>query len=211
MARIFGIMMAGCMLAASAAVAAEQGLTVTVSGIGTDGALAKVHATCIATLDGKSTKGENTRPAISWSSGPAGTKSYAVLVTDPDVPADMGAINTTTTIEADAPRQMIYHWAWFDIPAATRSLPAGPATIGNGHGANNDVGGSTNYDGPCPPWNDLRVHRYHFTVYALDTARLRFDETPYARDAAALIAKHALAKGEAVGTFTLHPKLRKGL
>ena len=68
-----------------------------------------------------------------------------------------------------------------------------------------DYGG---YDGPCPPWNDEVVHRYRFTVYALDVSSLGLSEKFGGPEVLQAIEGHVLAKGSWVGTYTLNPKLR---
>ncbi|MCB1626390.1 MAG: YbhB/YbcL family Raf kinase inhibitor-like protein, partial [Xanthomonadales bacterium] len=65
------------------------------------------------------------------------------------------------------------------------------------------------YDGPCPPWNDERVHRYHFRLYALDIARLPIEKPDFtASDVLAAIDGHVLAQAEVVGTYTLNRQLQ---
>lgn len=195
------------MLLPSAAFAID----VKVDGIGQDGAIHKRHAKCIATIDGKSTKGENLRPAISWNAV-KNAKSYAIVVSDPDVPADTRRANDEKVkIGKKDERQTFYHWVQFNIPADVTRIAGGPATIGYGVGAKNDVSKATGYDGPCPPWNDARIHHYHFRVVALDTAKLELEESALAIDAFEAINAHAIEDGEQVATFTLNPALRKGL
>ena len=64
------------------------------------------------------------------------------------------------------------------------------------------------YDGACPPWNDERVHHYHFQVFALDTEKPEgLKETFTGAQAEAAIVPHVLAKGEVVATYTLNAKL----
>lgn len=194
---------------------AAEPMDVTVEGIQEDGRLAKRFAQCIATVDGKSTKGENIRPGISWSDGPEGTKSYAVIVSDPDVPADLSIANQEDLLIADdMPRQTFYHWVQFNISSKAREIPGGDKPPGFGRAAANDVSRGTDvygYGGPCPPWNDAQRHHYHFTVHALDVKKLTPAEDAKATDVVAEIEKHSIAKGEAVGTFTLNRSLRKGL
>ena len=61
------------------------------------------------------------------------------------------------------------------------------------------------YDGPCPPWNDSIVHRYRFTLYALDLSRCpvegRFNRT----EVLAAIEGHVLAEASITGTYSLNP------
>jgi hypothetical protein len=63
------------------------------------------------------------------------------------------------------------------------------------------------YDGPCPPWNDERVHRYQFTLYATDLARCPVPERFTAADVRAAIAGHVLEQVTLTGTYTLNPGL----
>jgi hypothetical protein len=89
--------------------------------------------------------------------------------------------------------------------------PAGPA--GSVQGAN-DYGGFMGdgvylgYDGPCPPWNDALVHRYHFRVFALDVAGLALAPGYSEADLHAAMRGHVLAEASTWGTYTLNPSLR---
>ena len=65
-------------------------------------------------------------PGIRWSAGPAGTKSYVIISTDPDVVQNLSLMNKPgVTIPADAPRMDIYHWVLIDIPAIQHHIPPG--------------------------------------------------------------------------------------
>jgi hypothetical protein len=110
--------------------------------------------------------GENVSPALVWSGVPAGTKSLALQVHDPDAPTGAG----------------FWHWAIYDMPAGTTSLAQGagnnPASLPAGaYGGNTDfmdtgaTGVNGNYGGPCPPTGD-KPHRYVFTLYALGVDKL---------------------------------------
>jgi Raf kinase inhibitor-like YbhB/YbcL family protein len=112
-------------------------------------------------LNGFGCTGGNTSPELVWSNPPAGTKSFALNVFDPDAPTGSG----------------FWHWAVYNIPSATTGLPRGagntPATLPPpAFGGNTDLldtgltGGNGNYGGPCPPVGDP-PHRYIFTLYAL--------------------------------------------
>lgn len=145
-------------------------LTVTSPAFPAGGAIPKRH-TC---------DGGNVSPAVAWSGAPAATKSFAVVVDDPD------ARNFT-------------HWLIFDIPASATSMPegvrAGSVPKGAAEAANDF--GATGYGGPCPPSG---THRYSHRVYALDVASLAL---PRARKKAfeAAAKGHVLAEGELVGTY----------
>lgn len=105
-------------------------------------------------------KGDNTSPDLSWANAPAGTKSFAVTVYDPDAPTGSGW----------------WHWFAFDIPANVNSIPAA-ATTNSGLPAGatelkNDYG-AVGFGGACPPPGE--VHRYKFTVHALGVDKLGID------------------------------------
>jgi len=171
----------------------------------------------------------NRSPAIRWSGAPEGTRSFAIICHDPDVPSKPDDVNQEgRTVPASLPRVDFFHWVLVDIPAGTSGLDAGadsdgvtaggkePGPTANGvRGINNytdwfagdaDMGGNYGgYDGPCPPWNDEIVHHYHFTVYALDVESLRLSGRFGGPEALAALEGHVLAKGSYVGTYTLNP------
>ena len=64
------------------------------------------------------------------------------------------------------------------------------------------------YDGPAPPWNDERVHHYHFRIYALDIERSPVQERFQAADVLAAIEGHVLGEAQITGTYTVNPALR---
>lgn len=112
-------------------------------------------------LNGFGCKGDNVSPALVWRNAPAGTKSFALQVYDPDAPTGSG----------------FWHWAVYNLPPSTVTLPQGAGNRaerlpGGAFGGNTDfmdtgaTGGNGNYGGPCPPEGD-RPHRYVFTIYAL--------------------------------------------
>lgn len=124
--------------------------------------------------------GDDVSPPLSWSGTPAGAKSIALTVIDPD-----------------APGRPFTHWVVFNMPAPTPELPeGGPLPAGSLEGRNDF--GSTGYRGPCPPAGP--THHYHFKVYALDMAlSLGSGATEAGFEDA--IKRHVLASGELVGTF----------
>lgn len=224
-ARFTCILVGSCLI--SAPVLGVETLSVKVQGIGKDNALIPVEqAYCRPTEDGKSENGINRRPSIVWTKGPEGTKSYAIVMVDPDVPTDFtDAGKEGKTIPADMKRQDFYHWLQVDIPAIAEGFPSGsgneypqqqPRFLGmpglNSYAkfyTDKPKGEYTGYDGPCPPWNDERVHHYHYLVYALDVETLGLKKKYAPEDAVKAMQKHILAKGEIVGTYTLNPKLMK--
>ena len=191
-------------------------LTVTVAGLGVDGRLADTSAACLA-----QGKGSNQNPAVSWSAGPAGTRSYALTVIDPDVPVE----KTDAAIPSTAPRKTVYHWVLADIPASRTAiaigeepdtLPGGPSPVGLRGAATSDLVVPLNEDasvfggwhGPCPPAGDMKIHRYRFQVYALDIERIGLEGRFTGEDLAAAINGHVLAMGEAVGSYSLNAAAR---
>lgn len=128
--------------------------------------------------------GADVSPQFSWTEPPAGTKTFALLVDDPDAPA--GNWN---------------HWAIWNLPASARSLPEGagksarlPDRSQQGMNDFRKVG----YNGPCPPAN--KTHHYHFKLYALDT-RLNLKADAGKPELEAAMKGHILAQAEWMGTF----------
>lgn len=177
--------------------------------------------------------GGNISPAISWQDAPQGTKSFAIICHDPDVPSVGDDVNQEgKIISADLPRVNFYHWVLADIPADVTSLVEGEASRGvtpkgksSGKkayglaGLNNytqwfegdpDMGGNyANYDGPCPPWNDSILHHYHFTVYALDKESLGLNELFDANDVLGAIKGHILEEASYMGTYSMNPEVQR--
>jgi Raf kinase inhibitor-like YbhB/YbcL family protein len=122
--------------------------------------------------------GSETAPELSWSRPPAGTRSIALLVEDPD-----------------APKGTVTHWLVTGIAPTMTSLAKGGALPSGAVAAKNEKG-KPGYMGPCPP-NGL--HHYYFKVFALDVAV----PTPILKPAfIAMIQGHVLAQGELVGTYS---------
>jgi Raf kinase inhibitor-like YbhB/YbcL family protein len=104
--------------------------------------------------------GKNISPALSWQGAPAGTKSFAVTLYDPDAPTGSGW----------------WHWVVYNIPAATTQLAEGAGAAGGtglppGSAMGRTDFGSAAFGGACPPAGD-KAHHYVFTVYALKTDKL---------------------------------------
>lgn len=203
-------------LFASASWAAPAALNVKIDGIAqNDARIPAKYALCQPTADGRSKDGENHRPGIAWSGAPASTRSFAVIVKDPDVPADFAnAGKEGKIVEKDAKRQLFYHWALADIPATVSEIPADKSSNAPDFGVKAKgslekyVADATQYGGPCPPWNDERIHHYHFTVYALDVDTLKLPEGPIAAQVEKALEGHVVASGSVTGTYTLNPSLK---
>lgn len=178
----------------------------------------------------------NKNPHLAWSDVPPAAKSLALIVHDPDVPSRGDDVNQEgKTVPADLPRVDFFHWTLIDIPAGAQQIAAasfangvtprgksGPAIPnsplpGARHGINDytgwfaqdaDMSGAYfGYDGPCPPWNDAIVHRYVFTLYALDIASLPLDGQFSGAQVRAAIDGHILAQASVSGSYTLNPTL----
>lgn len=176
------------------------------------------YALCKPTTDGKSVPGKNLRPRIRWSGSPEGTKSFAVIMHDTEVPQDFTNAGVAgTVIAADAPRQNFYHWGIVNIPADVNEIPGSHQRrdVHIGTPLTNDLGAymkdPKTYGGPCPPWNDARVHRYHFTLYALDVEALDIPADATAKTIATQLESgtHVVSKTRVSGTYTLNQRLRK--
>lgn len=131
--------------------------------------------------------GGNISPALSWSRAPAGTRSFAVLMFDPDAPGGGW-----------------WHWAVFDIPAQVTSLPAGAGDprrhlLPAGAIQSRNDFGAPGYGGPCPPPGP--PHHYHLMLYALRVARLGLDGGASAAQAASKARSNALAEAEIVAIY----------
>lgn len=109
-------------------------------------------------LSGFGCTGRNIAPALTWSDPPAGTKSFAVTLYDPDAPTSSGW----------------WHWTVYNIPAGERSLSAMALPKGATQGLTDF--GAAGYGGACPPVGD-KPHRYIFTVHALKTDALDLPTT----------------------------------
>jgi Raf kinase inhibitor-like YbhB/YbcL family protein len=139
---------------------------------------------------GLSCEGDAGSPPLAWSNVPDGTRSFALIAIDADIPS-----SNVRLIE-------FVHWVLYDLPAETRSLPAlvslqQLAALGAVMGRNGY--GQRQYVAPCPVSG---VHHYVYRLYALDVQDLQ-----PARDSKAGILRamrdHVLAYGELVGTYQL--------
>lgn len=205
------------------AAGAQARLSVSVDHLTTGRVILGAYAYCVPAKIGHTAPGPNRSPAISWSHGPAGTESYAIVVVDTDVPTVFTSANKEgQVIPASLPRRDFYHWLLVDIPPSITALAegadskdpsakaAGPTP--NGARGLNDYGdGRAGYDGPCPPWNDTIVHHYHFQVYALGVDHLALPAAFRGADVVRAMRGHVLARGEVVGLYTQNPNVARTL
>ncbi|HWI24161.1 MAG TPA: YbhB/YbcL family Raf kinase inhibitor-like protein [Lysobacter sp.] len=177
--------------------------------------------------------GGNRNPHLAWADAPEGTRSFALLCIDTDAPTDGSTVGRDDMeIPVAQPRADFVHWVLVDIPASVHRIEAGSCSDGvTAHGKRNPPGppgsrqglndytgwfaGDTGmqgdyfgYDGPYPPFNDLRLHRYFFRLFALDIERLELPARFVAADVLHAIAAHALTEAAIYGTYSLNPKVQ---
>jgi Raf kinase inhibitor-like YbhB/YbcL family protein len=129
--------------------------------------------------------GGNVSPPLEWHEAPRNTRSFAVVVEDPD-----------------APRGTFRHWAVYNVPPAYQGLGENTGSMNSGiplEMAVNDFGNRT-YDGPQPPQGH-GVHHYHFRLLALDVPELRLPAKATVKDVLDAAHPHVIAAAETVGTF----------
>ena len=176
---------------------------------------------------------DNRNPALSWSDLPRGCRSLVLICVDPDAPSVVDDVNQEErTLAAELPRADFHHWVMVDIPPTCSGVEAGECSDGVTPGGKQDPPGPTGarqgvqdftgwfasdadmagtyrgYDGPAPPWNDERLHHYHFRLFALDVVRCPVDGDFEVADVERVMAAHLLATAEWVGTYTLNPALQ---
>ncbi len=129
-------------------------------------------------------EGADTSPPLAWSAVPAGTKSLALVVDDPDAP------------DPKAPKRTWVHWVLYDIPPSATSI-ASATTLPPGTREGTNDWNRTGYGGPCPP---IGRHRYYFKLYALDTVLGDLGAPTKGRLEQAMRG-HVLASAELIGTY----------
>jgi Raf kinase inhibitor-like YbhB/YbcL family protein len=132
-------------------------------------------------------EGADLSPPLSWRGAPAGTKSFVLIVDDPDAP------------DPAAPRMVYVHWVLYDLPADATGLPegvpAGRLPAGTRQGVNDWK--RAGWGGPCPP---IGRHRYFHKLYALDTVLGDLNRPDKATLERAMRG-HVLAQAELMGTY----------
>ena len=134
--------------------------------------------------------GNNISPALSWKDPPKDTKSFALLVHDPDAPTGGSGW---------------WHWVVINIPATTHTLPAG---AGKADGSAMVAGatqiatdfGAPGWGGPCPPVGD-KAHRYNFTLHALKTEKLDVPAGATAALVGYMVNANSIGKATFTGVF----------
>lgn len=140
-------------------------------------------------FNGFGCEGKNYSPELHWRDAPKGTQSFAVTAYDPDAPTGSGW----------------WHWVVFNIPKTIQSLPGNAGQV-DGHllpkktiQGRNDFG-IAGFGGACPP-EGHGVHRYQFTVFALDVAELPLGKDATAAMVGYMIRSHALGSAQIESLF----------
>lgn len=170
----------------------------------------------------------NKNPQLSWQNAPEGTKSFVLIVVDTEVPTVGDDVNQAgKTVPKDLPRCDFYHWVMVDIPASAHNIaeaacsdgitaqgkqnPPGPGRQGindytGWFAGDADMEGQYfGYDGPCPPWNDERIHQYHFKLFATDLDRCNVSGAFGGDDVLKAIDGHILAEAGFVASYHIYP------
>ncbi len=176
---------------------------------------------------------DNFSPQFSWDDVPADTQSFVLICHDIDVPTKPDDVNIEgREVPDDLPRMpAYYHWVLIDLPGSLREIDEGEFSDGitpRGKGgplaamdarqglndytmwfaSDRDMSGEYfGYDGPCPPWNDSRVHHYVFTLYALSVPKLDIEGKFTGDDVRQAIQGKVLAETSITGLYTLNPRL----
>jgi Raf kinase inhibitor-like YbhB/YbcL family protein len=131
-------------------------------------------------------EGDDLSPPLEWTGAPDNTKSFALIVDDPDAP------------DPAKPKMVYVHWVVTNMPADTTSLAEGASRSSMPSGAVTGLNDwkKTEYGGPCPP---IGRHRYYFKLYALDTT---LDlSAPTKPDVESAMTGHVLGMAQLMGTY----------
>lgn len=134
--------------------------------------------------------GENVSPELEWANPPAGTKSFALMVRDPDAPTGSGW----------------WHWVVYNLPADAKTLPAGAGKADNsaipkGTAQGNTDFGAPGYGGPCPGQGS-GIHHYVFTLFALKVDKLDIPTTATAAFVGFNVVANSLGKATLTGLYS---------
>jgi Raf kinase inhibitor-like YbhB/YbcL family protein len=196
------------------------------------------YALCQADGANKRRLAADISPALNWQHLPFGTKSLTLLVADPDAPQSLHTNIKDQWIKKYSPRQTVYHWVLIDISTTLTGLPQGAGSTGyqpSGKPIGQTHYGITgknivsymnkesleslgsyktsiqfgDYDGPCPPFNDMKKHRYQFTLYALNvpSLHLRHDGNFTGLEVIQAMKSHVLGKTMLTGLYSTNQKL----
>ena len=132
--------------------------------------------------------GDDVSPPLAWTGVPDGTRSFALIVDDPDAP------------DPAAPRRVWVHWVLYNLPSSARELPeqaSGAGLPADAREGRHD-GGGRGWSGPCPP---IGRHRYFHKLYALDAVLPDLGKGAVKADLERAMNGHVLASAELMGTY----------
>lgn len=207
-------------------------MEVEIEGLSDGGWIPERHAFAVPDAEAHMRFGSNRNPAIRWHHVPAGARTLVLLCYDDDVPARADDVNREgRTIPEDFPRTRFYHWVVVDLPSGAEEIPEGSVADGVTRGGKRETEGPAGsrqglntytdfmqgdpdlggryfgYDGPCPPWNDERMHHYHFVLFATDLEHCPVTGEFTGAEVEAALEGHVLARAEVVGRYSLYPPL----
>lgn len=132
--------------------------------------------------------GDDMSPPLRWSGAPAGTRSFVVIIDDPDAP------------DPAAPRRIWVHWLLYNLPATLEGIPEGAAvrSLGAGVRAALNDSNESGYGGPCPP---IGRHRYFHKLFALDTELPDLGPRAKRADVEKAMSGHVVAEATLMGTY----------
>lgn len=132
--------------------------------------------------------GADVSPPLEWTDPPPGTKSFALLVVDPDAP------------DPRAPKRKWTHWVLYDLPADARALPEGATrrSLPQGTVEGTNDWNERGWRGPSPP---IGTHRYFFELSALDTSLDDLGSGASRSDLENAMTRHVLATATLMGTY----------
>ena len=208
-------------------------MKLTSSSFSDGGPIPAEFAFCAMDAKTHATLSKNRNPQLAWIEVPMGTKSFAIICHDPDVPSRGDDVNQEgRVVPRSLARVDFFHWVLADLPAAMVGVQAGEfssSVVSRGkpgpaapHGARQGINDYTGwfagdkdmagdyygYDGPCPPWNDSIVHHYVFTLYALGIAKCGVGGKFGRADVLAAIGGSVLGKAALTGVYSLNPEVK---
>ena len=132
--------------------------------------------------------GDDVSPPLQWSGAPAGTRSFVLIIDDPDAP------------DPAAPRRIWVHWVLYNLPASLKGIPQGASAASIGTGVRTALNDSNEpgYGSPCPP---IGRHRYFHRLFALDTELPDLGPRAKRADVDKAMAGHVLAESSLMGTY----------
>lgn len=136
-------------------------------------------------------EGKNVSPPLTWTGAPAATRSFALIVEDPDAP------------DPANPKTVWVHWILYNIPAEFDSLPEHLEKLPPGVGVGVNDWHKKSYGGPCPP---IGRHRYFHRLFALDRV-LPDLKAPNKATLEKVMQGHILAEAQLIGTFAAEDRL----